>query len=198
MRKKKTIWSGSGALVRARQVASPNHDARPSYSPVKLLVIHGISLPPGHFRGAAIEKLFTNRLNHGAHDSFARLNGLRVSAHFLIRRGGTLLQFVACDRRAWHAGVSVWDGQERCNDYSIGVELEGTDHLSYTEAQYRQLARLTGEILVRYPIADVVGHSEIAPGRKTDPGPGFSWATYLARLTRVAQGQALPAFPALR
>jgi N-acetyl-anhydromuramoyl-L-alanine amidase len=163
-----------------------------------LLVIHGISLPPGHFRGAAIEKLFTNRLNHGAHDSFARLSGLRVSAHFLIRRGGTLLQFVACDRRAWHAGVSVWNGQERCNDYSIGVELEGTDHLSYTEAQYGQLARLTGEILVRYPIADVVGHSEIAPGRKTDPGPGFSWPTYLARLIRVAQGQALPAFPALR
>jgi AmpD protein len=194
--KKSLIWSANGRLARARQIASPNEDARPANTEIRLLVIHGISLPPGHFGGSAIEKLFTNRLDHEAHDSFLPLRGLRVSAHFLIRRGGALLQFVACDRRAWHAGASVWDGRDRCNDFSIGVELEGADHTPYAEPQYRQLARLTGEILTRYPIADVVGHSHIAPGRKTDPGPAFGWKTYCALVKRPVGDRELPRFPA--
>ncbi|MSQ51122.1 MAG: 1,6-anhydro-N-acetylmuramyl-L-alanine amidase AmpD [Betaproteobacteria bacterium] len=189
-------WSRNGTLARARQIASPNQDARPRGACVQLLVIHGISLPPGKFRGSAVEKLFTNRLDHEARPGFSRLRDLRVSAHFLIRRGGALLQFVACDRRAWHAGVSVWAGRERCNDFSIGIELEGTDHLPYTEAQYRQLARLSMEILDRYPITGVLGHSEIAPGRKTDPGPGFSWGIYRAMVESRSQGRAIPGFPA--
>jgi AmpD protein len=194
--KKNPTWSANGILARARQIASTNEDARPANATIRLLVIHGISLPPGHFGGAAIEKLFSNSLDHEAHESYQPLRGLRVSAHFLIRRGGALLQFVACDRRAWHAGVSVWDGQERCNDFSIGIELEGADHIPYTESQYRQLARLTGEILNRHPIADVVGHCHIAPGRKTDPGPAFRWDLYRSLLQRRIKDGALPRFPA--
>jgi len=181
-------WSEGGVLARARQIVSPNQDARPRDAQVGLLVIHNISLPPGCFRGSAIAKLFTNTLDHDSHESFAALRGLRVSAHFLIRRGGTLLQFVACDRRAWHAGVSSWAGQERCNDFSIGIELEGTDELSYSAPQYRQLVRLTREIQKRYPISDIVGHCEIAPGRKTDPGPAFDWAAYRAAVERPSKG----------
>jgi len=178
------IWSENGVLTRARQVVSPNQDARPGGARIGLLVIHGISLPPGCFRGSAIARLFTNTLDHQAHESFAALRGMRVSAHFLIRRGGTLLQFVACDRRAWHAGVSSWAGQERCNDFSVGIELEGTDVLPYAAAQYRQLARLTRDLQKRYPISAIVGHSDIAPGRKTDPGHAFDWAAYRASLQR--------------
>lgn len=186
------IWSDGGILARARQVASPNQDARPRNATVRLLVIHNISLPPGCFRGAAIVKLFTNTLDHEAHESFATLRGLRVSAHFLIRRGGTLLQFVACDRRAWHAGVSSWAGQGRCNDFSIGIELEGTDELPYTAPQYRQLARLTRDLQMRYPISDIVGHSDIAPGRKTDPGPAFDWTAYRASVQCPSNGTRAP------
>ena len=179
-------------LARARQVASPNQDARPGGARIELLVIHSISLPPGCFRGFAIARLFANSLDHQADESFASLRGLRVSAHFLIRRGGTLLQFVDCDRRAWHAGVSSWAGRERCNDFAIGVELEGTDELSYTAPQYRQLVRLTRDLQMRYPIRDIVGHSEIAPGRKTDPGPAFDWKAYRASLERLSQGRSAP------
>ncbi len=169
-------------MTRARQAPSPNHDARPGGAKVSLLVIHGISLPPGHFRGGAIERLFANRLDHNAHETYAALRGLRVSAHFLIRRGGALLQFVACDRRAWHAGVSSWGGQRGCNDFSVGIELEGTDIQPYTTSQYRQLTRLTRDLQIRYPISDIVGHSDIAPGRKTDPGSAFDWKAYHASL----------------
>lgn len=192
---KPSHWSANGTLARARQCGSPNQDSRPEASRIDLLVIHGISLPPGQFRGTAIEKLFTNRLNPRAHDSFAALQNLRVSSHFLIRRGGALVQFVPCDMRAWHAGVSEWAGRTRCNDFSIGVELEGTDELAYTAPQYRELARLTSEILDRYPIADIVGHSHIAPGRKTDPGPIFDWAGYRLLLQSRRHHGAFPAFP---
>lgn len=182
-------WSRDGTLIRARQVVSPNQDARPDGERIRLLVIHGISLPPGLFGSSAVERLFANSLDCEAHESFAALRGLRVSAHFLIRRGGALLQFVPCERRAWHAGVSSWAGQERCNDFSIGVELEGTDELPYAAPQYRQLARLTRELQEHYPITNVVGHSDIAPGRKTDPGPSFDWNIYRNLLRRRFNGQ---------
>jgi AmpD protein len=173
----------AGRANLARQIRSPNCDARPAGTEVTLLVVHGISLPPGVFGGDAIERLFTNRLDPAAHPYFAGLAGLRVSSHFLIRRDGSLLQFVPCGLRAWHAGASRWQGRERCNDFSIGVELEGTDDLPYAAAQYTMLARLTKALRRRYPLPDVAGHSAIAPGRKTDPGPAFDWER-LARLTR--------------
>ena len=159
----------------ARQVPSPNCDARPPEAAITLIVVHGISLPPGEFGGDAIERLFTNTLDPAANPAFADVVDLRVSSHFLIRRNGALLQFVACTQRAWHAGVSSWRGRPRCNDFSIGIELEGTDTLPYATAQYRMLSRLAKALRRRYPIADVVGHSDIAPGRKTDPGPAFDW-----------------------
>ena len=140
-----------------------------------MIVVHGISLPPGEFGGEAIERLFTNRLDPGAHPCFATIAALRVSAHFLIRRDGALVQFVPCGRRAWHAGESAWRGRRRCNDFSIGIELEGADDIAYAPAQYATLGRLIRALRRRYPIADVVGHSDIAPGRKTDPGGAFDW-----------------------
>ena len=143
-----------------------------------MLVVHNISLPPGEFGGDAIVALFTNRLAPDAHPSFGTIAAVRVSAHFLIRRDGALLQFVPCALRAWHAGASSWQGRERCNDFSIGVELEGTDDLPYADAQYRVLARLTRALRRRYPISDFAGHDEIAPGRKTDPGAAFDWMRY--------------------
>ena len=150
--------------------------------PIDVIVVHGISLPPGKFGGEAIARLFTNTLDPTAHPSFAAIAQLRVSAHFQIRRDGELVQFVGCNERAWHAGVSSWKGRERCNDFSIGIELEGTDAQAYAAAQYTMLARLVRALKRIYPIADLVGHSDIAPGRKTDPGPAFDWAR-LARLT---------------
>jgi len=141
-------------------------------------VVHNISLPPGHFGGPGIVELFTNTLDPGAHPYYATIAGSRVSAHFLIRRGGSLIQFVPCVRRAWHAGESRWHGQERCNDFAVGVEVEGTDTASYESAQYAMLARLTRALLRRYPIAAIVGHQDIAPVRKTDPGPAFDWDRY--------------------
>ncbi len=160
---------------RATRRKSPNCDDRPPGTRISLLVVHGISLPPGHFGGDEVARLFTNRLDPGAHPYFAGLAGVRVSAHFLIRRDGALLQFVPCARRAWHAGVSAWRGRERCNDFSIGVELEGTDTRPYTARQYERLARLVRALRSRYPISDLAGHSDIAPGRKTDPGDAFDW-----------------------
>jgi len=142
------------------------------------LVIHNISLPPGQFGGPCIEALFTNRLNVSTNPWFARLAGLRVSAHFLIRRAGDIIQFVATDQRAWHAGVSCYAGRTRCNDFSIGIELEGTDTLPYADAQYATLATLTLCLRHRYPLAAVRGHAHIAPGRKTDPGVAFDWRRY--------------------
>jgi AmpD protein len=167
-----------GLLHSVRYLPSPNCDERPDGCRIELLVIHAISLPPGQFSGDAVAELFTNRLDHDAHPYFAGLRGLKVSAHFFIRRDGELMQFVPCSRRAWHAGVSSWRGRENCNDFSIGIELEGTDDQTFTDDQYRVLAALRVELHRAYPMRDIAGHSDVAPGRKTDPGPCFDWARY--------------------
>lgn len=169
-----------GWLAGARRVPSPNFDARPAGADVDLLVVHHISLPPGRFSGDAIERLFTNRLDAALDPSFEALAGLRVSAHFLIRRRGELLQFVDTDARAWHAGASRFLGREGCNDFSIGVELEGDAAHRFTEPQYRRLRRLLAALRTRHPLRWIAGHGDIAPGRKHDPGPRFDWARVLA------------------
>lgn len=176
-------FDSHGWLSGIRRVYSPNFDARPAETEVSLLVIHNISLPPGVFTGDAIIDLFTNRLDGAAHPYFETIKDLRVSAHFLVRRDGEAIQFVACDDRAWHAGQSQWHGRSACNDYSIGIELEGADEVPFSDAQYRTLGELTRTIRRRYPIADIVGHSDIAPGRKTDPGPCFEWERFRASLS---------------
>jgi len=168
----------AGRADTARYLASPNCDDRPPGEAITLLVIHNISLPPGQFGGDGIERLFTNALDYSAHPYYATLAGLRLSAHFLIRRSGELLQFVPCAKRAWHAGASAWAGRSRCNDFSIGIELEGADDVPYAEPQYRVLAELTRVLQSAYPIADIAGHCDIAPQRKTDPGPSFDWHRY--------------------
>ena len=158
-----------------RYVASPNCDARPAEARIELIVVHNISLPPRVFGGNGIVDLFLNRLQPDAHPYYAGIAQLRVSAHFLIRRDGELLQFVPCGQRAWHAGVSNWRGRERCNDLSIGIELEGADDILFEDVQYQRLRKLVALLREHYPIADVTGHSDIALGRKTDPGPAFEW-----------------------
>jgi len=167
-----------GVVRAAAQVSSPNCDERPEGTAITLLVVHCISLPPGEFGGPGIIELFSNRLDPAVHPYYAEVAKLRVSAHFLIRRDGALLQFMSCEKRAWHAGVSSWRGRMHCNDFSIGVELEGTEDSEYEKAQYATLAALTRALVKRYPIVDVAGHSDIAPGRKTDPGPSFDWEGY--------------------
>ena len=167
-----------GLAEDARFIPSPNHDERPAGCGISLLVIHNISLPPNEYGGDGIIELFTNRLDPTAHPYYETIRGLEVSSHFLIRRDGELIQFVPCTQRAWHAGASNWRGRERCNDFSIGIELEGSDFEPFTDAQYKTLARLSKALHTAYPIADVVGHSDIAPGRKTDPGPFFDWVRY--------------------
>lgn len=168
-----------GIVQKARQVSSPNCDLRPeSGDNINLLVIHSISLPPGQYGGDAVEQLFTNTLDCSRHPYFSRLAGLRVSAHFFIRRDGSLVQFVPTHLRAWHAGESTWKGRTRCNDFSLGIELEGVDDQDFAAVQYQVLAALTAALRLRYPIEDIVGHAEIAPGRKTDPGAAFDWALY--------------------
>jgi len=164
-----------GWLSAALRIESPNCDRRPAGEAVSLVVVHAISLPPGQFGGDDIVRLFTNSLDTTAHPYFAQLVGLRVSSHFLIRRDGGLIQFVSCAQRAWHAGCSSWQGRQRCNDFSLGIELEGDDDSPFEEAQYATLQDLLRRLLGRYPIAAVVGHSDIAAGRKTDPGPCFDW-----------------------
>ena len=154
---------------------SPHFDERPPGEKVSLIVIHNISLPPGEYGGDWIDDLFMGTLDTKAHPYFATLEGVRVSSHFLIRRDGTLVQYVPCDKRAWHAGASSWKGRERCNDFSIGIELEGSDDVPFSEPQYATLAELTQSLFKRYGILEIVGHSDIAPGRKTDPGPWFDW-----------------------
>jgi AmpD protein len=166
----------SGWVREARATPSPNQDTRPDASDISLIVLHNISLPPGVFGGPQIEQLFSNTLDWDAHPYFQAIRGLRVSSHFLIRRSGQLLQFVACGARAWHAGTSTWAGRERCNDFSIGIELEGSDDTPFTHAQYTALASLLPALAGHYPITAIVGHEHIAPGRKTDPGPHFDWA----------------------
>jgi AmpD protein len=169
----------------AEQVPSPNCDERPPGSEVRLLVVHNISLPPGQFGGEAIVQLFTNTLDLTAHPYYETLRDLKVSAHFLVRREGELIQLVPCAKRAWHAGSSSWRGRERCNDFSVGVELEGADEHAYSDIQYSRLAELLVVLRRRYPIVDVVGHVEIAPDRKTDPGPAFDWGQFRQSLARI-------------
>lgn len=159
----------------ARRVPSPNFDQRPDGASIDLIVIHAISLPPDEFGSQAIIQLFTNVLDPQEHPYFGEIQHLRVSAHFLVRRHGELIQFVPCVRRAWHAGASIWRGRENCNDFSIGIELEGCDSMPFEDAQYETLNRLVSGLRHSYPIDAVVGHSDIAPGRKTDPGPCFDW-----------------------
>lgn len=172
-----------GLLQDVCYIASPNCDDRPAGEAIGLLVIHCISLPPGEYGGTGILELFTNKLDPDAHPYYREIADLRVSSHFLIRRDGEIVQFVPCGKRAWHAGVSNWRGRDRCNDFSIGIELEGDDDGPFEEAQYRQLAELTRVLRAKYSVADIAGHSDIAPGRKTDPGPCFDWARYRALLT---------------
>ncbi len=165
----------AGWLRDARQSASPNFDDRPDSVDVSLIVIHAISLPPSRFGSDDIERFFTNALDPAAHPYFAEIASMKVSAHFLIRRNGELIQFVSCHKRAWHAGVSTWKGRERCNDYSIGIELEGCDELPFEEAQYQRVIALVDVLRRCYPISAVAGHCDVAPERKTDPGPCFDW-----------------------
>ena len=165
-------------------VDSPNQDDRPPDVEINLVVVHSISLPPGQFGGDAIERLFTNRLDPSAHPYFETIAHLRVSAHFLVRRDGALVRFVPVERRAWHAGASTWRGRSRCNDFSVGIELEGTDDAPFEDAQYEALTDLLMDLRKQLPLRAIAGHSEIAPGRKTDPGAQFDWARLLADLAR--------------
>ena len=177
-----------GLIAGARQCLSPNHDRRPDACPVDLLVIHSISLPPKQFGGDWIEDLFLNRLDPEADDYFPRVCALKVSAHLLIRRDGELVQYVPLHLRAWHAGNSCFEGRENCNDFSIGIELEGADDIPYTDRQYEVLQKVTLEIMSQYrniTPARITGHSDIAPGRKTDPGPAFDWPRYLGGLRKT-------------
>lgn len=169
-----------GWLEGARREPSPHHDCRPEDEIPSLLVVHNISLPPGEFGGPWIDALFAGTLDPDAHPYFAGIAHLRVSAHCLIRRDGEIVQYVPFDKRAWHAGVSTYQGRERCNDFSIGIELEGTDTLPYTDEQYRQLVAITRALIPLYPqiAANITGHSDIAPARKTDPGPAFDWTRF--------------------
>jgi AmpD protein len=166
----------------ARRIASPNFGARPHGVAVDLVLLHSISLPPGRYGGDEIERLFTNRLDWEAHPYFQAIRGLEVSSHFVIRRDGALLQFVSVDDRAWHAGRSTWRGRDNCNDYAIGIELEGLEGDRFEPAQYRALVPLLRAIRARHPLQGVAGHEHVAPGRKLDPGPGFDWAGLARRL----------------
>lgn len=168
--------------MRARRVDSPNFGPRPASAVVDLVVVHSISLPPGEYGGDHIEALFTNRLRWDAHPYFEAIRGLTVSSHFLVRRNGELLQFVSADERAWHAGASHYRGRSNCNDDSVGIELEGLEGQTFEDAQMVALAELVRELSKIFPIAHVVGHEHIAPGRKHDPGPGFDWADLQQRL----------------
>ncbi len=169
----------SGLLRGVKYIMSPNCDARPEGIETDLIVVHGISMPPGEFGGPWIERLFTNTLAPEAHEYFAQIGPLRVSSHLVVARGGEVTQYVKFTDRAWHAGVSRYEGRQACNDFSVGVELEGTDDLPYEPAQYRVLAEIVAALCAAYPSLSaerVVGHSDIAPGRKTDPGPAFDWS----------------------
>ena len=159
---------------------------------MSLVVVHSISLPPGCYTGDAVQRLFTNRLDWDAHPYYGGIRGLQVSAHFFVRRSGRTLQFVSCEQRAWHAGISRWGGRENCNDWSIGIELEGEDGGHFEPAQYLQLARLLQSLARHYPVQEAVGHEHVAPGRKADPGPGFDWL----RLQRALHGH-WPRLPAI-
>ncbi len=169
-----SCWQ-AGWWSRALRIDSPNFGERPIHAQIDLLVIHSISLPPGVYGGPEIEALFTNQLESGAHPYFAQIRDMQVSSHFVIRRDGVLLQFVSCDKRAWHAGASHYRGRDNCNDDSIGIELEGLEGELFESAQYDTLFVLCTELVNNYPIAHIAGHEDIAPGRKLDPGAGFDW-----------------------
>ena len=164
-----------GFVKNVKFLPSPNYDSRPKNSIISLLVIHNISLPPNKYGGKYIEQFFTNQLDFSEDPYFQKIKNLKVSPHFVINRVGRLIQFVSCRDRAWHAGTSEWRGEKKCNDYSIGIELEGSDHIKYTKLQYKKLNQLIDCLTAKYDIKDVVGHCNIAPGRKTDPGPLFNW-----------------------
>lgn len=165
----------AGTIKQALQISSPNYDERPDDTPIDMIVIHNISLPPNCYGGNGIVELFTNQLDPNEHPYYAEIHQAKVSAHFLIRRDGQLIQFVACNKRAWHAGQSTWLGRERCNDFSVGIELEGCDLEAFSENQYAVLNDLLAALKQAFPIQHIVGHADIAPGRKTDPGPFFHW-----------------------
>ncbi|MDQ2988001.1 MAG: 1,6-anhydro-N-acetylmuramyl-L-alanine amidase AmpD [Pseudomonadota bacterium] len=182
----RTAIGADGWCEDAIRYDSPNFDARPAGVPVELLVVHNISLPAGRFGGPHVADLFTNRVDFTADPSFADLRGLTVSAHFLVRRDGRVLQFVSCNERAWHAGVSSFGGRDQCNDFSVGIEMEGSDFVAFSPAQYETLGALTLALAARYPIAAVQGHEHVAPGRKTDPGPFFDWEMFAHTVARNA------------
>jgi len=178
------VDTATGLLDAARWCPSPNRDARPDPDDISAVVVHGISLPPGEFGGSAIDRLFRNELDPAEHPYFAEIAGLKVSAHLLIRRAGEIVQYVPFHERAWHAGASCWGARECCNDFTIGIELEGMDDLAYTDIQYRALGDVVAALASAYARitpAAIAGHCDIAPGRKTDPGPAFDWV-------RLAEG----------
>lgn len=178
-----------GWMEGAERVLSPHYDARPEAGDISLLVVHGISLPPNVFGGDQVSQLFCGGLDCDSHPYFAKLKGLRVSAHFFIRRGGELIQFVSCQNRAWHAGASQWRGRECCNDFSLGAELEGADDVAYEPAQYAALAKLHAALCQTYSPLAVVGHEHISSGRKTDPGPAFDWQKLFTDIGREHDGR---------
>ena len=184
-----SVWH-HGWFAGTRRCESPNFGPRPAATAIDLVVVHSISLPPGEYGGDAIERLFMNRLDWDAHPYYTQIRGMEVSAHFLVRRDGELIQFVSCDERAWHAGLSTWQGRANCNDYSIGIELEGLEGELFEAAQYDTLAALIEQLARHYPIAAVVGHEHVAPGRKFDPGAGFEWLRLIAM-----SPQGAPYFP---
>ena len=176
-------------LIGARRKLSPNSSDRINESDISLLIIHNISLPPGEFGAGYIDQLFCNNLNPKNHTYFEKISELRVSSHLLISRGGDVTQYVAFNRKAWHAGDSIFQGRKNCNEYSIGIELEGTDHEAFTDIQYETLICVTKELLKNYPLINrdgIQGHSDIAPGRKTDPGPYFQWKKYFDGLEEIS------------
>ena len=175
------LWDG-GWYRFARRLDSPNFGPRPAGTAIDLVVVHSISLPPGVYGGDEVRQLFTNTLDWDAHPYFQSIRGMQVSAHFFVRRGGELWQFVSCDDRAWHAGPSTWCGKDNCNDYSVGIELEGLEGETFEPAQYEALADLCAAVAAKYPIQHIAGHEHIAPGRKQDPGARFDWALLRRRL----------------
>ena len=181
----------TGRISPAIQCPSPNQDDRPKGAEPQLIVLHGISLPPGQFGGSEIESLFTNCLDWNAHPYYKEIEGLCVSAHLLIRRHGQVIQFVPLDRRAWHSGKSSFRGREFCNDFAIGIELEGTDDMAYTDEQYATLTLVVEAILNAYPetsVRKIAGHCDVSPGRKTDPGPAFNWLRLYDGLKALIKG----------
>ncbi len=186
-----------GWCLQATRLVSPNQNERPDHEGIDLLVIHNISLPPCQFGGHCIADLFLNRLDFDTHPFFDQLRALKVSSHFLIRRDGSLIQFVSADKRAWHAGASSFNGRDGCNDFSVGIELEGTDFVSFEPEQYETLVSLTHALCHRYPLKTITGHQHIAPVRKTDPGPFFDWPRYKKMLEETMKsepGKPLPDF----